>query len=80
MRFVKIPAGLSTAGVDPASKLRGRGAIGSQVSLIFDSQSYYGFTTVRQMKYTSQHRCDITMDGQIALYRECCFPNCKKSW
>ena len=36
MRFVKIPAGLSTAGSDPASKFKG-GAIsiifGSQVSL-----------------------------------------------
>jgi len=28
------------------------------------------------MKYTSQHRCDKTMDDKMSLYRECCFPNC----
>jgi len=32
------------------------------------------------MTYTSQHCCDKTMDGKMALYRECCFPDCKKSW
>ena len=35
----------------------------------------YGFTTIREMKC-----CDKTMDGKMALYRECCFPNCTKSW
>jgi len=30
------------------------------------------------MKYISQHCCDKTTDGKIALHRECCFPNCKK--
>jgi len=31
------------------------------------------------MKNTSQHYCDKTMDHEMALYRECCFPNCSKS-
>jgi len=26
------------------------------------------------MKYTSQHCCDKTVDRNLALYRECCFP------
>jgi len=39
-----------------------------------------GFTTAREMKYTSQHSCDKTMDDKMALYRECCFRNCTKSW
>jgi len=30
--------------------------------------------------YTSQHSCDKTMDGKMALYRECCFPNCTNLW
>jgi len=38
------------------------------------------------MKYTtyehttSQHCCDKTMDEKLGFYRECCFPNCTKSW
>jgi len=32
------------------------------------------------MKYTSQHCCDKTMDVKMALYHECCFLNCTKSW
>jgi len=32
------------------------------------------------MKYTSQNSFDKTVDGKMALYRECCFPNCTKSW
>jgi len=36
-------------------------------------------STVKDMKYTSRHCCDKTMDGKMALYRECCFPNCSKS-
>jgi len=32
------------------------------------------------MKYTSQHCCHKTMDVRMGLYRECCFPNCKKLW
>jgi len=41
---------------------------------------HYGFNTLRDMKYTSQHCCDKTMDGKMTLYRECCFPNCTKLW
>ena len=41
--------------------------------------SRYGFTAVREMQYTSQHSCDKIMNGKMALYRECCFPNCSKS-
>jgi len=32
------------------------------------------------MEYTLQHCCDKVMDGKMALYRECCFPDCTKSW
>jgi len=32
------------------------------------------------MKHTSQHCCDKTTDDKSALYRECCFPHCTKSW
>jgi len=31
------------------------------------------------MKHTSQHCFDKKMDGKMALYRECFFPNCTKS-
>jgi len=31
------------------------------------------------MKHTSQHYCDKTMDGKMALYHKCCFPRCTKS-
>jgi len=44
------------------------------------TKSYYAFTTVRAMKYTSQHCYDNTMDGKMALYRKGCFPNGTKSW
>jgi len=50
------------------------------ISVIFGSQFSLRFTSVREMKYTSQHCCDKTMDGKMALYRECYFPNCSKSW
>jgi len=43
-------------------------------------KSHYGFTIVREMKYTSWHCCDNTMDDKVALYCECCFPNCTQSW
>ena len=62
------------AGADPTNKLRGR----FQKYLAFES--HYGFTTVRKMKYTSQHCCEKTIDDRMGLYRECCFPNCKKLW
>jgi len=42
--------------------------------------AHYAFTTVGEMKYTSQHGCDKTVKGKMASYRECCFPNCTKSW
>ena len=32
------------------------------------------------MKYASQHCCDKPMDGKMALYRECFFPNYTKPW
>jgi len=31
--------------------------------------TYNEFATVREMKYTSQHCCDKTMDGRMALDR-----------
>jgi len=75
MHFVKIPAGLTIAGADPVNLVGAISIIfGSQVSL----QVHYCKTD--EVGYTSQHCCHKTMDDQIALYRECCFPNCKKSW
>jgi len=41
---------------------------------------HYGFTTVRGMKYNSQHGCDETVEGRMVLHRKCCFPNCTQSW
>jgi len=32
------------------------------------------------MKYASQHCCDKTMDGKMALNREYCFASYTKSW
>ena len=58
------------AEADPVSKLRG-----GDFSDIVKSQN--GFAALREMKNTSQHCCDKTMDGKMALYRECCFPDCK---
>ena len=43
-------------------------------------KSHYGFTAVGEMKYTSQQCYNKTVDGKMAFYRECCFPNCPKSW
>ena len=77
IRFVNIPAGLSTAGADPASKFRVVRAISVIFGIQVSSRVHY---CIREMKYTSQDCCDKTMDGQIALYHECCFPNCRKSW
>jgi len=42
--------------------------------------AHHRFTTVREMKYTSQNFCDKSMDDKMALYCECCFPNCTQSW
>ena len=56
-------------------------SLGGAISVIFGIQvSSRVHYCIREMKYTSQHCCDKTMDGQMALYRECCFPNCTKSW
>ena len=60
-------------GVDPASKVRGRG-----FQYYLEVKSHNSFTTVREMKHVSQHCCDKTMDDKMVLYRECCFPNCTK--
>jgi len=35
------------------------------ISVIF-VKSHYGFTTVRDMKHTSQNYCDKTVDGKWA--------------
>ena len=59
---------------DPASKYRGA------ILVLFGVKTHNGFATVREMKYTSHHCCDKTMDNKMTLYRKCCFSNCKKSW
>jgi len=46
------------------------------ISVRFGSQSPNSFVSVREMKYTSQYYCDKIMDDKLALYRECCSPNC----
>jgi len=51
-----------TSRADPASRVRG-GIFQYYLVVEFD----YGFTTVREMKYTSQHCCDKTLDGKLAL-------------
>ena len=38
------------------------------------------FATIREMKDTSQHSCDKTMDDKMTFSREYCFLNCAKSW
>ena len=54
---------------------------GGTISVIFRSQVYNSFTTVRETKYTSQHCCDKTMDdNKMDLCRQCSFVNCTKSW
>jgi len=58
-------------GADPASK-----SMGERFQYNLVVKSHYGFSTAREMKYTSQHCCDKTMDGKMALYRKCCFPIC----
>jgi len=32
--------------------------------------------TVREMKYTPQYYFDKAIEGNMTLYRICCFPNC----
>jgi len=36
------------------------------ISVIFGSQSHYGFITAREMKHTSQYGSDKTTDGKMA--------------
>jgi len=57
---------------DPPSKF-----MGGDIS---DIWQFTHSLTVKEMKYTSQHCCDKTMDSKMTFYRECCFPNCSKSW
>jgi len=63
-----------TPGEGPASKVGGR----FQLYLVVNSNN--SFATVREMKFTSRCCCDKTTDDKMALYRECCFPNCTKLW
>ena len=53
---------------------------GGRVQKYLVVNSHNDFPTVREMKHTSQQCCDQTMDDKMALCRECCFPNCTKSW
>ena len=69
----------SQPGADPSSKVGGGGRF--QWYLVV--KSHNGFATVREireMQYTEQHCCGKTLDDKVALYRQCCFPNCTKSW
>jgi len=50
------------------------------ISVIFGSQSHYGFITAREMKHTSQYGSDKTTDGKMAQHHQCCFPNSTKPW
>jgi len=53
-------------------------SFGGAISVYLVVKSHYGFTTVREIKYTSQlcYCCDKTTDSKMALRRKCCFPNC----
>jgi len=65
----------SGPGEDPASKVRG---VRFKYNMLVIS--HYGFTAVKEIKYSSQHCSDKTMGEKMALYCECCFSNCTKSW
>jgi len=60
-------------GADPASQCRGAttAIFGSEVSI---GVHYCKRDEVGSRSYASQHYCDKTMDGKMALYRKCCFP------
>jgi len=45
-------SGKHESGADPLERLRG------EISVILVVKPHYGFTTVRQMQYNSQHCCD----------------------
>ena len=69
----KFPTKLgSCTGADPVSKFR---AYGGRFQYYLVVISHNSFTTVREMKYASQHCCDKTIDDKTSLYREQCFPN-----
>ena len=59
---------------DPPSRDRG------SISVIFGGQVLLWVHYWKRDEVSSQRCCDKTMDGQIVLYRESCFPNCTKSW
>ena len=46
----------------------------------FEIKSHKSFATIREMKYASQNCCDNTIDKEMTLCHECCFPSCTKSW
>jgi len=73
LHMIAVPATLSQGRIQ---SVRGK------FSVIFSSQASFRVhcCTVREMKSTSQYCCDKTLDGKIALHRECCFSNCTKSW
>jgi len=48
------------------------------VSYATGSQGHNSFATVREMKRIL-HNTVVTND-KIAVYRECCFPNCTNLW
>jgi len=50
------------------------------ISVTLVVKSHNVFATDTGMKCCSKHCCNKTMDDKIAFYRECCSPNCKKSW
>jgi len=58
--------------------------LGGAISVIFVSQVslqvHYFKRDEVQAYSTSQHFCGKTINDKIALYCECCFPNCTQSW
>jgi len=51
-------------------------SLGWAISVTFGSQ-----VTLRVHYFKRDEVCcDKTMEGKKALYRECCFRNCTKSW
>ena len=62
------------SGADPAVRL------GERFQYYLVVKSHNSLATVREIEYTSQRCCDKTMDDKMALYLECCFPNCTKLW
>ena len=50
-----------------AKTLPWNGGVMGAISVMFLCKSHCCFTSVREMKYASQHCCDKTMDGKMAL-------------